>query len=77
MTPRPVVSEPERREHMKAGSIGHGRIQASHAELGDYWLTCEGTPELLFTENESNFERLSGLPNTSPWVKDAFHVATL
>ena len=34
---------------------------------------CEGTPELLFTENESNAERLWDQPNASPWVKDAFH----
>jgi hypothetical protein len=59
--PKPVLSESD------------GRIQAAHSELGDYWLTCEGSPELLFTENESNSERLWGQPNPSPWVKDAFH----
>ena len=31
------------------------------------------TPELLFTENESNASRLWGQPNASPYVKDAFH----
>jgi len=50
-----------------------GFIHAAHPELGDYRLFCEGVPELLFTENESNAERLWGRPNTSPWVKDAFH----
>ena len=30
-------------------------------------------PQLLFTENESNAERLWDQPNASPWVKDAFH----
>ena len=50
-----------------------GAIQASHAELGGYALYCDGAPELLFTENESNSERLWGQPNASPWVKDAFH----
>ena len=50
-----------------------GRILASQADLGDYWLTFEGTPELLFTENDTNYERLWGQPNPSPWVKDAFH----
>jgi len=30
-------------------------------------------PELLFTENDSNLERLYGTPNPSPYVKDAFH----
>ena len=48
-------------------------IQASHPELGQVTLACEGTPELLFTENESNAQRLFGQPNASPWVKDAFH----
>lgn len=30
-------------------------------------------PELLFTENESNFQRLYGCINHSPYVKDGFH----
>jgi hypothetical protein len=51
----------------------NGVVQASHSELGDYSLACDGNPELLFTENESNNERLWGRPNRSPWVKDAFH----
>src|SRR5262249_33697790 len=50
-----------------------GAIQATHHELGEYWLFCDGTPELLFTENESNAQRLWGQPNASPYVKDAFH----
>ena len=52
---------------------GPGIIQATHPELGKYWLFCEGAPELLFTENESNASRLWGQPNPSPYVKDAFH----
>jgi hypothetical protein len=48
-------------------------IEASHHELGTYVLACDGTPELLFTENESNAHRLWGTPNQSPYVKDAFH----
>jgi hypothetical protein len=50
-----------------------GVIHASHSELGNYFLFCEGDPELIFTENESNTERLYGVANQSPWVKDAFH----
>ena len=50
-----------------------GSIHASHPEIGDYVLYCDGTPELLFTENESNLQRLWGQPNASPWLKDAFH----
>ena len=52
---------------------GPGAIQASHYELGEYWLHCDGAPELLFTENESNAQRLWGQPNASPYVKDSFH----
>jgi hypothetical protein len=50
-----------------------GAIVASHPELGDYTLSCHGSPELLFTENESNAQKLWGQPNPSPYVKDAFH----
>ena len=53
--------------------VGPGVMQATHPELGDYWLHCEGAPELLFTENESNASRLWGQPNATPYVKDAFH----
>jgi mannosylglycerate hydrolase MGH1-like protein len=59
--PKPVLRE--------AG----GAIVASHPELGDYTLSCGGAPELLFTENESNAQRLWGQPNPTPYVKDAFH----
>ncbi len=50
-----------------------GIIEATHHELGTYWLHCDGTPELLFTENESNTERLWNQPTASAFVKDAFH----
>ena len=53
--------------------ISGAAIQASHPRLGDRFLLCEGTPQLLFTENESNNARLWGQPNASPYVKDAFH----
>ena len=50
-----------------------GVIKASHHELGERLLYCDGVPELLFTENESNSQRLWGQSNASPYVKDAFH----
>ena len=53
--------------------VGPGVIEASHHELGQYVLSCDGSPELLFTENETNIQRLWGQPNASPFVKDAFH----
>jgi hypothetical protein len=48
-------------------------LLASHDQLGDRTLQCDGNPELLFTENESNASRLWGQSNPSPYVKDAFH----
>jgi len=60
--PKPVLQK-------KAGDA----IQASHAQLGVRTLYCDGAPELLFTENETNSNRLWGQVNPSPYVKDAFH----
>jgi hypothetical protein len=50
-----------------------GAIRASHPDLGEYTLSCDGSPELIFTDNESNLQHLFGQSNASPWVKDAFH----
>src|SRR6516225_6179066 len=38
-------------------------VAASHAELGERYLYCEGEAPLLFTENETNNVRLFGSPN--------------
>lgn len=48
-------------------------IQASHRELGEYNLHCEGAADLLFTENETNSIRLFSLPNGQPFVKDGIN----
>ncbi|MGN6131265.1 MAG: MGH1-like glycoside hydrolase domain-containing protein [Nocardioidaceae bacterium] len=45
-------------------------VVAQHMELGQRWLACEGDVPLLFTENETNTQRLFGTPATSPYVKD-------
>jgi hypothetical protein len=50
-----------------------GVIECEVAELGRRKLFCEGAPELLFTENETNTERLHGVPNASPYVKDGIN----
>jgi hypothetical protein len=41
--------------------------------LGNRWLYCEGSPELLFTENETNLRRLFGVENRTPYVKDGIN----
>jgi hypothetical protein len=51
----------------------NGAIELEHQELGTRRLECEGSPELLFTENESNFQRLFGVPNRTPYVKDGIN----
>ena len=40
---------------------------------GQRWLAIEGNPELLFTENETNMERIYNSKSATPYVKDAFH----
>ncbi|HEY8902041.1 MAG TPA: hypothetical protein VIM61_16645 [Chthoniobacterales bacterium] len=56
---------------------GAGRLVASHAVMGDYVLDVEGDAAFLFTENETNVERLFGGKNPQPYVKDAFHDAVV
>jgi hypothetical protein len=46
--------------------------ELEHWQYGKRWLLCAGEPELLFTENETNNQRLLGEKNRS-YVKDAFH----
>ncbi|HTJ74129.1 MAG TPA: hypothetical protein VL337_02090, partial [Acidimicrobiales bacterium] len=47
-----------------------GRVVAEHHGLGRMTLTGDGQPELLFCENESNAERLWGVPGSTPYPKD-------
>ncbi len=48
-------------------------IEANHSSLGTRWLYCDAAAELLFTDNETNAERLFQVSNTTPYVKDAVH----
>lgn len=52
-------------------------VKASHPELGDYYFYFEKPAQHLFTENETNTERLYDFPNVQPYVKDAFHKAVI
>jgi hypothetical protein len=47
-----------------------GVVALSHRDLGERFFFAEGASALLFTENETNTERLAGTPNPSPYVKD-------
>jgi Mannosylglycerate hydrolase MGH1-like glycoside hydrolase domain len=63
------------RPRLWRGPDGDGQraLGLEQRELGPHRLVAEGEPVLLFTENETNFKRLCGVENASPWVKDAFH----
>ncbi|MBW4437629.1 MAG: glucosidase [Pleurocapsa minor GSE-CHR-MK-17-07R] len=52
---------------------GPQEIVADHPVLGTYTLATGAADEIIFTENETNAERLYGAPNAGPYVKDAFH----
>ena len=65
-TPRPALK-------LVTGENGSHFVAASHAQLGNRYLYCEKDVPLLFTENETNNERIFGTRNTSPYVKDGIN----
>ncbi|MBK9117705.1 MAG: glucosidase [Betaproteobacteria bacterium] len=52
-------------------------LRAEHRSLPPYWLHCDALGEVLFTENDTNGERLFGAANATPWVKDAMHACVV
>lgn len=52
-------------------------VKASHSRLGNYYLYFQKPDDCLMTENETNTERISGIPNSTIFVKDAFHDAII
>ena len=57
-----------------AATAGTTAVASAHPLLGDFILSCEGEVPLLFTENETNHERLfPGQKNESPHVKDGIN----
>jgi hypothetical protein len=64
--------------HPRIRRLNSNTLEAEHPSLGRMLLVAGpgpsgNHPALLFTENETNFVRLFGTPNPSPFVKDAFH----
>jgi hypothetical protein len=56
-----------------AGTSTTSIVQAADAKLGERNLYCEGEVPLLFTENETNTQRIFGVPNRGPYVKDGIN----
>ncbi|MBK8315828.1 MAG: glucosidase [Acidobacteria bacterium] len=69
----------ERRPRMRLEDLpmSGSAIRVRHFDLPMRWLICEGKPEILFTENETNLHRLYGADNESvygsPYVKDGIN----
>ena len=55
------------------GPAGLAAARASHDDLGEWLFCADASATLLFSENETNSERLFGTPNTSPYVKDGIN----
>lgn len=57
----------------------HGKtsVKATHEKVGSYYLYFQPAKASMFTENETNTEVVKAVPNTSPYVKDAFHRAVV
>ena len=53
--------------------VGEGVVAASHPALGERYLYCQRADALLFTDNETNLQRLFGRPNESAYVKDGIN----
>jgi hypothetical protein len=56
------------------GPAGTSAVMAARPRVGEYTLYCEGEVPLLFTDNETNNERLfPEYPNAGPYVKDGIN----
>ncbi len=61
--------------YLKKVPNGYGEVKVIDYAAGEYHFYFERPARTLFTENETNTERLYGQPNKTPFVKDAFHRA--
>jgi hypothetical protein len=55
---------------MRSAGMDVRAVSARHRLLGERFLYCEGLPDLLFTENETNTQRAFNQPNRQPYCKD-------
>jgi hypothetical protein len=66
------AQEKPRLRQIKAAGISIA--EATHGDLGEFMLSCEGDVPLLFTDNTTNHARLfPGMVNASPYVKDGIN----
>jgi hypothetical protein len=64
----------ERRPKLRRdASAEAAAIKLDHYYYGSRWLYCEGSPALVFTENDTNNQRIFDYENPSPYVKDGIN----
>ncbi len=63
--------------NLKENNTDYGMARVDHHRVGEYHLYFEKPTLTLFTENETNTEKLYGQPNKTPFVKDSFHHAVI
>ncbi|MBC7650333.1 MAG: glucosidase [Deinococcales bacterium] len=52
-------------------------VKAEQERLGKYYFYFQKPDDNFYTDNETNKEKIMGIPNASPFVKDAFHSAII
>ena len=60
-------------QRLPMGLDGDAVVTGDLPHLGAYELLCREEGSWLFTDNETNHQRLYGQPNTTPFQKDGFH----
>src|SRR6201998_816547 len=71
---RPALREIQQLSIPKGYGIpGSGVIEVEHKSYGKRWLLCEGEPELLFVENETNASKVFGAANRARYGKDGIN----
>jgi len=65
--------KPALRDATPNGATALKEIAAEHRTLGSFRLYVEGGCDLLFTENETNYQRLFGVSSPGPYVKDGIN----
>jgi hypothetical protein len=68
-----TVNAPRPRAWRADAPHGTSLISVEEIMYGRRYLYCDASPELLFTENETNSARLFATPNSSPFVKDGIN----
>ncbi|MGZ5255788.1 MAG: MGH1-like glycoside hydrolase domain-containing protein, partial [Flavitalea sp.] len=65
------------KEKPSISAINKVTVKAEHERLGEYYFYYQPADKTFFTENETNTEKVTGVPNESIFVKDAFHDAII